>query len=83
MLVHFHPHALKRLEERGVTVAEVEQTIFKGEKFVAKQGRVGFRHNFTFESKWMGKFYRNKQVEVFAVLESDCWLVITVISKYF
>ena len=74
MKVRFHPHALQRLKERGVTMPEAKQTVLEGEKFPAKYGRVGFRHNFSFNEKWAGKFYRNKQVEAFVVLESDCWL---------
>lgn len=83
MNIQFHPHALQRLVERGVTTTEVEQTILKGEKFSAKHGRTGFRHNFSFHGEWKGKVYRNKQVEVFAIWNDNCWLVITTISKYF
>jgi len=36
MVVHFHPHAQKRMEERGTTKKEVEITLKKGERFLAK-----------------------------------------------
>ena len=43
VMVHFHPHALERLSERGATEEEVRATILEGETFSAKYGRTGFR----------------------------------------
>ena len=84
MIVHFHPHAQKRMEERGATEKEVEITLKQGERFLAKFGRTGFRHNFSFEGKRRGKYYYTKQVEAYAVQEDSVdWLVITVITRYF
>jgi len=36
-----------------------------------------------FENRWLGKQYRTKQVEVYAVREEDDWLIISVITRYF
>jgi len=84
MVVHFHPHAQKRMEERGTTKKEVEITLKKGERFLAKFGRTGFRRNFSFENKIRDKYYYTKQVEAYAVQENSInWLVITVITRYF
>ena len=83
MIVHFHPHALDRMTERGVTEDEVKATVEQGEKFPAKFGRTGFRRNFVFEDEWRGRYYRTKQVEAYAVREDSDWLVITVITRYF
>jgi hypothetical protein len=83
MIVHFHPHALNRMTERGVTEDEVKATVEQGEKFPAKFGRTGFRRNFMFEDEWRGRYYRTKQVEAYAVREDSDWLVITVITRYF
>jgi len=80
--VRFHPHALERMLERGATEDEVRAAIESGERIVAKYGRSGFRRNYPFDSEWQGKWYANKQLEVYAVEEQD-WLVITVIVKYF
>jgi hypothetical protein len=82
MSVRFHPHALERMEERGAT-EEVRATIEQGERFPAKFGRTGFRRNFSFDAEWRGRYYRTKQVEVYAVQEGSDWLVITVITRYF
>lgn len=84
MAVHFHPHARKRMEERGATEEdEVRATVEQGEQFPAKFGRTGFRCNFLFDSEWQGRHYRTKQVEAYAVREGFDWLVITVITRYF
>jgi hypothetical protein len=83
MSVRFHPHALERMEERGATKEEVRATIEQGERFPAKFGRTGFRRNFSFDAEWRGRYYRTKQVEVYAVQEGSDWLVITVITRYF
>ena len=82
MAVRFHPHARERIAERGATKDEVEVTVEEGE-FPARFGRTGFRRNFLFDSEWRGRYYRTRQVEVYAVQESDDCLVITVIKRYF
>jgi hypothetical protein len=83
MKVSLHPHAKERLAERGATETEVIATVTGGEQFPAKFGRVGFRRNFTYQSQWRGRFYTTKQILVFADRETDGWLVITVIVRYF
>jgi hypothetical protein len=69
--------------ERGATEVEVSSAIQDGERFEAKYGRAGFRRNFVFEGERRGKFYGTKQVEAYAVLEGQEWLVISVIVRYF
>ncbi len=69
--------------ERGATEEEVRDVVDHGERFPARFGRVGFRRNFAFDRDWRGKYYRNKQVEAYAVREGDDWLVITIIARYF
>ena len=80
--IRFHPHALERMAERGATEKEVIETIRHGEQFAAKYDRAGFRRNFPCESKWHGRSFGAKQIEVFAVKEME-WLIITVMVKYF
>jgi hypothetical protein len=83
MTVRLHPHATRRLLERGATEAEVVATFDAGERFPAKLGRTGFRRNFPFAGLWGGRRYANKQLEVYAVEEDGCWLVITVLVRYY
>lgn len=74
MAVNIHPHARQRMEERGATYEEIVATVQQGEQFPAKFGRTGFRRNFEYNGIWLGKFYRSKQVEVYAVKEGTDWL---------
>ena len=83
MAILIHPHARERMKERGATENDVRTTISKGEKFPARLGRTGFRHNFAFESNRDGKFFRIKQVVVYGVDEEKDFMVITVVVKYF
>jgi len=83
MEVILHEHIKTRLIERGVSEEEVVLTVLTGESFPVQFGRVAFRRNFVFEDFWKGKYYRTKQVEVYAVRENEDWIGITVISKYF
>ncbi len=76
------PHARERMAERGATEFEVFATLESGERFPAKLGRAGFRRNFPFASKWQGKYYASRQLEVYAI-EEDVWIVVTVTVKYF
>jgi len=71
------------MKERGATEEEVRTTVEQGECFPARFGRTGFRRNFVFDSEWLGRYHRTKQVEAYAVQEGSDWLVITVIARYF
>ena len=63
--------------------AEVVATVQNGERFPAKLGRAGFRRNFPFAGLWRGHTSANKQLEAYAVEEDGCWLVITVLVRYY
>ena len=67
MSVRLHPHAVERLAERGATESEVIAAVENGERFPAKFGRSGFRHNAPFSGEWNGKRYATKQIEAYAV----------------
>jgi len=71
------------MRERGATESEVTATVEQGERFPARFDRVGFRRNFAYNAQWRGRWYASKQIEAYAVLEAQDWLVITVIVKYF
>ena len=71
------------MTERGATEDEVIATVQTGERFPAKYGREGFRRDFVFQGVWRGRRFNSKQIEAFVVNEEDCWLVISVLVKYF
>ena len=82
-MTRFHPHAEARLSERGITREEVFETVQTGEQHAVRRGRTCFRKKFTYNRKWLGRYYPTKQVDVIAVPDNDDWLVITVISRFF
>jgi len=82
-MVKLHPHAKARAKERGATEEEVIATVEYGERFAVKFDRAGFRRNFPYNSLWRGRHYANKQIEAIAIRESENWLVITVIVKFY
>jgi hypothetical protein len=71
------------MASRGTNEAEVVAAIQYGEAFPAKFGRTWSPHNFTFNSQWRGQSFASKQIEVFAVIENNARLVITVFVRYF
>ena len=81
MAVRIHAHAIDRIHQRGATPDEVIQTVERGEAFPAKFNRTGFRLRFAFQGRWREREYQGKQIEAFAVRESEDWLVITVLVK--
>lgn len=84
MEISIHPHAQARISERGATVAEVIATVETGTPALAKYDRTRFRQSFPFDAEWRGKTYATKQIDAIAIeTESETWLVITVIVKFF
>ncbi|MGV0025084.1 hypothetical protein [Phormidesmis priestleyi] len=84
MNITIHPHAQARLVERGATVEEVIATVEGGKAAQADFDRTRFRRRFPFNAEWREKTYATKQIDAIAVqTESEEWLVITVIVKFF
>jgi hypothetical protein len=83
MTIRIHPHAAQRIRERGATVHCVRETVLTGNRSAAKFGRTRFRRVFPFGKDWNGNHYANQQIEAFAAIIPDGWLVVTVIVKYF
>ncbi|MDP2904735.1 MAG: DUF4258 domain-containing protein, partial [Candidatus Omnitrophota bacterium] len=78
----FSKHAIKQMTDRGASKEEVAQTIREGETFPAKHGRIAYRHNFQYNSRWGNKFYHIKQVMPITKEEISI-IVITVYTLYF
>lgn len=83
MDIVFSQHALAQMPDRGATKQEVEAAIRNGEKAAARQGRIAFRKNFTFEGAWKGRYYETKQVVSIIKEEADRLVVVTVYVFYF
>jgi len=81
--VVFSQHALDQLKDRGTSEDEVKKAILEGEKTPAREGRLAFRKNFPFNTKWKGRYYGIKQVMPIVVEEGKFQIVVTVYVFYF
>lgn len=81
--ITFSDHAKEQMVERGASVQEVMEAIHKGDKFSAKRGRVAYRHNFQYNSRWGGNFYHIKQVMPITKEEAKEIIIVTVYTFYF
>ena len=76
-------HARYQLTRRGVSEAEVLETIQTSEWEPAELNRLQCRKGFPFGEEWNGKFYIAKQVRPIFVEEANEIIVVTVNSYYF
>lgn len=79
----FSKHAKIKMIDRGAIEDEVIETIKKGSSEPARKGRLLFRKNFAFNSKWRGRTYSVKQVAPVVKEETDKFVIITVYVYYF
>jgi len=78
----FQPRAPLR-EERGFTVAEVEEAIRTAPWEAAELARIECRKDFAYGKDWNGNIYPTKQVRPVFVEEADEIVVVTVYTYYF
>ncbi len=61
-----HPHLKARMQQRGVTLHEIERTLNEGwEATDAKLGTLGKVMVFPYHAEWEGKFHEEKEVTVY------------------
>ena len=71
-------HTLMRAEERGTNEAEIKDVLITGFSIPAKYGKIGKAKVYEFDRTRHGKYYRQKRVEVFYLLEGDELITVTV-----
>jgi len=81
--IEFSPHAREKMLDRGASESEVQAAIRIGNSEPARKGRLMFRKNFAFNSKWRGKHYAVKQVAPVIAEEANRLVVVTVFVYYF
>ena len=82
MKIRIEPHTLERAEERGVNKVEIIDVVETGFQVAAKYNRIGKAKVFDFQSQRQGKFYEQKKVEVFYLVENDEIITVTVYVYY-
>ena len=82
MEIQIDPHTLKRAEERGVSEEEIKDVIGTGVTISAKYERIGKAKVYSFGQKRHDKYYEQKRVEVFYIIEKNKIITVTVYVFY-
>jgi hypothetical protein len=82
MRISIDPHTLERAEERGTNGDEIKDVIRTGFDIPAKYGKKGKAKVYEFKEKRHNKYYEQKKVEVFYVIEGDKIITATVYVFY-
>jgi hypothetical protein len=78
-----HPHLRARMEQRGVTQAEIERTLDNGwEARDAKQGMSGKVMVFEYNAAWEGHWFPEKEVTVYYKAAAGRVILLTVKARY-
>ena len=82
MEIQIDPHTLERAEERGASEEEIKEVISTGFSIPAKSGRMGKAKVYDFKRERHDKYYEQKRVEVFYIVERDVIITVTVYVFY-
>lgn len=82
MEIQIDSHTLERAEERGTNEEEIKDAILTGFSIAAKYGRIGKAKVYEFKQKRHNKYYEQKRIEVFYLIESDKIVTVTVYVFY-
>ncbi len=82
MKIQIDQHTLERAEERGTNKDEIKDVIETGFTISAKYGRIGKAKVYDFKRNRNGKYYEQKKVEVFYVMEESLMVTVTVYVFY-
>ncbi len=75
-------HTHWRAGERGTNVEEIEDVIKAGFDIPAKHGYIGKAKIYDFKQKRYNKYYEQKRVEVFYIIEENKIITVTVYVFY-
>ena len=82
MKIQIDPHTLDRAKERGTDEQEIIDVIGTGFEIPAKHGRMGKAKVYQFNRNRLEKYYDQKRVEVYYVIEKNYAITITVYVFY-
>jgi len=78
MIIRIEEHTLMRANERGATENEIIETIKNGIIIKAKLERLAKSKIFSFNNIRNGKYYEQKKIEVYYIIEHNEIITITV-----
>ncbi len=82
MRIQIEPHTLRRAEERGANIEEIEITLENGIEIPARGNRKAKAKVFSFKQERIGKYYEEKRVEVIYIEDEDIMITVTVYVFY-
>ena len=82
MEIQIDPHTLERAEERGTNEEEIRDVIERGIGIPVKYRRTGKTKVYDFGQKRYGKYYEQKRVEVFYIIEENKIITVTAYVFY-
>ena len=78
-----HTHLKARMEQRGITRAEIERTLNEGWKAKdAKPGTIGKVFIFPYNRTWQGDLFQEKEVTVYYKVIKEDIVLLTVKARY-
>lgn len=78
MEIQIDPHTIQRIKERKTTEQEVVETLQHGIDILGKSGRLGKSKVFSFHSIHNEKYYEEKKLEVYYIIEYKRIITVTV-----
>ena len=75
-------HTLLRAKERGTNEAEIKDVIISGFIIDSKYGRFGKAKLYEFRQNRLNRYYEQKRVEVFYIIEKNKIITVTVYVFY-
>jgi hypothetical protein len=78
-----HPHLQARIEQRGISIEEIERTLNVGwEVLDAKPGTKGRVFVFDYRAEWLGRFFEEKEVTVYYKVVGETIILLTAKARY-
>ena len=82
MKIQIEPHTLQKAIQRGATEKEIKEVLQSGINILGKYGRLGKSKAFLFNNKRINRYYEEKKIEVYYVIERETIFTITVYVFY-
>jgi hypothetical protein len=78
-----HPHLQARMNQRGISRDEIEQTLNEGwDAIDVKPGILGKVMVFLYQAEWTGRFYQEKEVTVYYKRSEEGLILLTAKARY-
>ncbi len=78
-----HPHIQARMQERGISIKEIEETLNRGwDADDAQGGTFGKTFIFTYNSEWEGKIFEQKEVTVYYKYRAEKFVLLSAKARY-